>query len=56
MQEIVNVEFLIEAVARFQSLRAGEYWRSIDAIPHEGIAADTVLLIESIRWVGNAPH
>lgn len=45
-----------ERFARFQSLQAGQYWRACAAIPEQGIAADTVLLIQSIRWVDNAAH
>jgi|GEM_PF-1307258 len=56
MNDIVNVEPAIESIARFQSLQAGHYWRARSAIIEEGIDADEVLLLESIRWVDNAPH
>ncbi|MBV7542054.1 hypothetical protein [Acidovorax sp. sic0104] len=46
----------IERLARFQSLQAGQYWRSNRAIPEEGIARDAVLLIISIRLADDAPH
>ena len=41
---------------RTQPLQSGQYWRATKEIPEEGIAAGTVLLIQSIRWVDNAPH
>ena len=56
MTQIVRAEPEIDSLARFQSLQAGEYWRARDAIPEQGIPADIVLLIQSIRWVENAPH
>lgn len=46
----------VEQVARFQSLQAGQYWRAVRAIIEEGIDVGTVLLIQSIRWVDDAPH
>ena len=46
----------IQRIARFQSLQAGQYWRAQEAVPHEGIEAQAVLLIESIRYVDDAAH
>lgn len=54
--EIANRESGIEQVARFQSLQAGQYWRALRAVIEEGIDEGTVLLIQSIRWVDDAPH
>lgn len=54
--EITNTEPDIDHVARFQSLQSGQYWRALQDIVEEGIDKDTVLLIESIRWVDDAPH
>lgn len=54
--EIANRESEIEQVARFQSLQAGQYWRALRAVIEEGIDEGTVLLIQSIRWVDDAPH
>ena len=45
-----------QSIARFQSLQAGQYWRALDGVPHEGIAAGTVLLILSVRLVDEKPH
>ncbi|WP_413460630.1 hypothetical protein [Herbaspirillum huttiense] len=56
MNDIVKAYSDTEAVARFQSLQAGHYWRSLEDIPHQGIDAGTVLLIESIKWIENSPH
>lgn len=56
MNEIVNTSAETESIARFQTLQAGQYWRSLRAIVEEGIDEATVLLIQSIRWVDNAPH
>jgi hypothetical protein len=47
---------VIERIEQFQSLQAGQYWRAMKSIPQEGIDAGTVLLIQSIRWVDDAPH
>lgn len=46
----------LERVARFQALQAGQYWRSLCAVPEQGIEVGEVLLICSIRWVDEAPH
>lgn len=46
----------VESVSRFQSLQAGQYWRALADIPDQGICASEVLLIQSIRWVDDAPH
>jgi hypothetical protein len=46
----------VDQVARFQSLQPGQYWRATEAVPEEGIEPETVLLIQSIRWVDDAPH
>ena len=45
-----------ERVEKFQSLQAGQYWRAIAAIPQKAIALDSVLLLQSIKWVDNAAH
>lgn len=45
-----------ERVARFQSISAGLYWRALQDIPEFAITEGMVLLIESIRYVENAPH
>lgn len=45
-----------ERLEKFQSLQAGQYWRAIAAIPQKGIALDSVLLLQSIKWVDNAAH
>lgn len=49
-------ETSVDRIARFQSLQAGQYWRAQRAIVEEGIDEGTVLLIQSIRWVDDAPH
>ena len=54
--EIIRKEPGIEQVARFQSLQAGQYWRALLDVVEEGIDKGTVLLIQSIRWVDDAPH
>lgn len=46
----------IERISRFQSLQAGQYWRARHEVPEEGIASGSVLLIQSIRVVDDAPH
>jgi len=46
----------IERIARFQSLQAGHYWRALKACPSQSIEVGEVLLIQSIRWVQEAPH
>jgi hypothetical protein len=46
----------IERIERFQSLQAGHYWRATKPCPAEGIELGEVLLIQSIRWVEEAPH
>lgn len=53
---IIPSEQPFEAVARFQSLQSGQYWRAQRSIVEQGIDEGTVLLIQSIRWVDNAPH
>ena len=45
-----------EKISRFQSLQAGQYWRALRLIAHEGINEGTVLLIESIRYADNVAH
>lgn len=45
-----------ERIQRFQTLQAGQYWRALRTIVEEGIDDGTVLLIQSIRWVDDAPH
>lgn len=56
MTDIIKKEPEFEQVARFQSLQAGQYWRAQRTIVEEGIDEGTVLLIQSIRWVDDAPH
>lgn len=56
MNDIIKPEQKFEKFARFQALQAGHYWRATAAIHEQGIDEDEVLLIESIRWVDNAPH
>ncbi|WP_199031317.1 hypothetical protein [Ralstonia sp. ASV6] len=46
----------IDKIERFQTLQSGQYWRAMQTIHEEGIEVGTVLLIQSIRWVDNAPH
>ncbi len=46
----------IDRIDRFQSLQAGQYWRARQAIKESAIEEGVVLLIESIRWVDDAPH
>lgn len=45
-----------ERISRFQSLQAGQYWRALRSVVEQGIAEGMVLLIQSIRWVDDAPH
>lgn len=45
-----------ERIERFQSLQAGQYWRARVDLPDDEIPAGMVLLIQSIRWVDDAPH
>ncbi|WP_248916963.1 hypothetical protein, partial [Pseudomonas moorei] len=45
-----------ERVEKFQSLQAGQYWRSTSAVPQKGISLDSVLLLQSIKWVDDAAH
>jgi len=45
-----------DRIERFQSLQAGQYWRSLQLIEDEGIEQGEVLLIQSIRWVEDKPH
>lgn len=54
--EITTQEPNIERAERFQSLQAGQYWRALVDVIEEGIDEGTVLLIQSIRWVDDAPH
>jgi len=56
MADVANNEPQIEHISRFQSLQAGQYWRAIAAIHEEGIDPGEVLLIQSIKWVDDAPH
>lgn len=56
MGNVVPASPSVDAIHRFQALSAGQYWRSLVDIPQEGIAAETVLLIQSIRWVDDTPH
>jgi hypothetical protein len=45
-----------ERVEKFQSLQAGQYWRATSAVPQKGISLDSVLLLQSIKWVDDAAH
>lgn len=56
MNKVIRQEDFAERVSRFQSLQSGQYWRAKQQIPNEGIDKDTVLLIQSIRWVDDVPH
>jgi len=56
MSAITQFEPELEHIARFQSLQAGQYWRSKKAFLDQGIKEGMVLLIKSIRWVDDAPH
>jgi len=55
-RSLVNAEVETERLARFQSLQAGQYWRALEGIAHEGIETGTVLLIQSIRCVDDKAH
>lgn len=46
----------VERIERFHTLQAGHYWRSKEDIASEGIAADTVLLISSLKYVEGLVH
>jgi hypothetical protein len=46
----------LDRIERFQSLQSAQFWRATQSIIHEGIDEGMVLLIESIRWVDEAPH
>jgi hypothetical protein len=54
--QITDLNSTAQSVARFQSLQAGQYWKALRAVLEQDIAVGSVLLIESIRWVDNAPH
>ncbi|MEM8515125.1 hypothetical protein RCH14_004485 [Massilia sp. MP_M2] len=56
MSQLTTTSPETESIARFQSLQSGQYWRAQEAVPSEGIELDEVLLIESLRWVDDAPH
>jgi hypothetical protein len=56
MSQLTTTSPETESIARFQSLQSGQYWRAQEAVPSEGIELDEVLLIESLRWVDEAPH
>lgn len=56
MPDLTRVDPKIERFERFQALQAGHYWRALIAVPEHAIDKDEVLLIESIKWVDNAPH
>ena len=43
-------------IERFQSLQPGRYWRARREIPEEGIEADEVLLLQSLRYAEDRPH
>ncbi|QTP13383.1 hypothetical protein [Serratia symbiotica] len=45
-----------ERIERFHSLKAGQFWKAIVALPHEGIELNDSLLIESIRWADDKMH
>lgn len=47
---------LTDRIARFQSVNAGMYWRALQDIPEFAITEGMVLLIQSIRYVDDAPH
>ena len=43
-------------IERFQSLQPGRYWRARQAILEEGIEANEVLLLQSLRFADDRPH
>lgn len=43
-------------VDRFQSVSAGQYWRSKTALPDRFIDAGEVLLIEQLKWANDRVH
>ena len=43
-------------IERFQSLQPGRYWRARQDIPEEGIEANEVLLLQSLRFAEDRPH
>ena len=43
-------------IERFQSLQPGRYWRARRGIPEEGIEANEVLLLQSLRFAEDRPH
>ena len=43
-------------IERFQSLQPGRYWRAKRAIAEEGIEANEVLLLQSLRFADDRPH
>lgn len=56
IEVVGKVSAQFERVERFQPLQAGQYWKAMLDIAHEGIAVGQVLLIESIKWVDNKAH
>ncbi|MFX4226388.1 MAG: hypothetical protein ACFHHU_00430 [Porticoccaceae bacterium] len=56
MNDLIPTEETISRMESFQSFQTGEYWRALEAIPHEGIDAGEVLLIESIMDVDEKAH
>ncbi|MDI9095026.1 MULTISPECIES: hypothetical protein [Providencia] len=56
MNDIVRREEKIERLQRFQSLKAGAYWKATEDITEEAINAGDTLLLMSIRWVDNQAH
>lgn len=53
--EIAKVDST-QKIARFQTFKAGEYWKALSAIAERNIEESEVLLIESIRWVDEKSH
>ncbi len=56
MNDIVRREEKVERLERFQSLKAGAYWKATEDIAEEAINAGDTLLLVSIRWVENQAH
>lgn len=56
MSKLISKNSSVRRVERFHTLQSGQYWRALENIDIECIKKDEVLLIQSIRWVDNAPH
>lgn len=56
MTGIIRRENQAERFERFESLKAGQFWKATVPMPHEGIELDDSLLIESVRWADGKMH